>query len=497
MKKPIIIIALIILIAAGSVGALYVTGNLNKIIGKIFNRSEVLDMSDEKNFDEILKRVKDNLDEVKSVHAEVKGSSWEKIGDYDPSSEEGKGEIDFVFPDKKLISTADLPAGLRLREGFAGGVYEGKIIILGKDIYIEFPWMAHAFKEEKEKNKDFQAENFSWASGWFLGRDGQSVPLPVPDTPGDSLNFDLSIYPKGWDFTRGLEKIEEDLGVEEINGIKCRRYKVKTKKKDLHPLKEGTILEQVENKIRYVTDDKEILFPLPESLSLPVMYKMVKQFGYRNNPDSQYYNLTTWGTEGEICVGESDFRVYKENYTTEEFSIEGYCPSEPEGFMEGVCRYNTEITYSDFNGNIKIEAPVESIAVNDYLKQIGYPITEEEISKAKMETRDERRKLNLRELLLVLDLYYSDYTQYPISINLEKINDENSNFYKALIPNYLSETQVDWYLFDPLDPEFYYTYKSDGRSYELTARLENLEDEDCVMENGICLYKCKDGVCGK
>ncbi|MEA1937264.1 MAG: hypothetical protein U9N04_04105 [Patescibacteria group bacterium] len=531
MKKLFIVITLIIFIVIGIVSVFYVTGNFDKIINKILHRSEVLDMSDEKNFDEILRRVKDNLDEVESVRAEVKGSDGGKIGDYDSDIEEGEGKINFVFPDKKLISTVDLPFSLRLRENFAGGAYEGKTIVLGNDIYIEFPWIAHALKEEKEKNKDFPVDKFPFASGWLHGVDGQSMPLPVPDTSGDNLNFDLSVYPKGWDFTRNLEKIEEYLGIEEINGVKCHRYKVKIEKispynhenlnryqkyfleyvlglspdkgylpPDSHlppDFKGKIILEQIGNNIKCASDNKEILIPLSEKLIIPVMYKSVDWMGWKDDPSSWCYKLSTWAIEGEIWIGAENSLVYKENYTTE-ISSSIYYPDESKeenklSWEPEIFKYNTEITYSNFDSDIKIEAPAESITVNDYLKQIGYPTTEEEISKAQVKARDERRKSNLRSLPLTLNVYYSDYAQYPVSVNLEKVNNESSNFYKALVPDYLSETQVDWFLFDPLDPEFYYTYKSDGFVYSLTARLENLEDEDCVIENGICLYTLKGG----
>ena len=112
MKKLIVAIILVFLII-GSVGVLYATGNFERIVDKILHRSEVLDMSDEENFDEILRRVKENLDGVESVRAEVKGGSWAEIGDYDPFEEEGEGSIEFIFPDKKSISTENLPPSLR------------------------------------------------------------------------------------------------------------------------------------------------------------------------------------------------------------------------------------------------------------------------------------------------------------------------------------------------------------------------------------------------
>ena len=490
MKKPIIVIALIILIAAGSVGTLYATGNLNKIIDKIFNRSEVLDMSDEKNFDEILKRVKENLDEVKSVRAEVKGSSWRKSDDYAPETYSGKSEINFVFPDKKSILPIGSSGGsMNLEFGVRGTMYE--TIILGEKIYKKFPY-----------------------AGWIYGMNGKTVPL------GDGgryyLPLNLNEYPKGWDLTKNIREIEKEIGEEEISGIKCRHYKVKINKisctqKNLEaekyffdniiglmegrkclPLKEGDILEQDGDNVRYITNGKEILIPIVKPLTMPIMYSSIEWDEYL-----QAYYLKTWAIEGEIWVGEDNFLVYKESYKTEHYSSY-YYPEKSAKSSGSIWKNNIEITYSDFNGDIKIEAPVETsyenvMTVEEYLNP-----TEKQISVIQMKKRDQERKGILQQNSGLLKQYYDDYGQYPIANELEKISDENSNYYKILaVPERLPSTLIEEYLFDPLDPEFYYTYKSDGRSYELTARLENLEDEDCVMENGICLYKCKDGVCGK
>ena len=482
MKKPIAIIVLILLIAAGSVGALYATGNLEGVVDKIFNRSEVLDMSDEKNFDEILAKVKSNLDEVKSVRAEVEGSSQGKIGDNESPFYSDKGEINFVFPNKKSISfDVDSSSG-DLEFKFGLGTYEQEAVILGENIYMSIPWLPI----------------------WIQGISGQSMPVPISDTHGSHLMFDLNKYPEGWDFTKNIEKIEEYLGVEEINGIKYHRYKVKVKKipytqenldkfnkyffKYLlgifgEPLQKKEtskqVLEQKGDKIRFARDDKEMLIPIPVSLTYPTIYTSISKMALG------YYVLNTWGIDGEIWIGENDFLIHKERYTTEKSNFY-YDPnkSDEENRSESirqVSTHNIKITYSNFNKDIKIEAPTDNvITVDGYMKQ-------EEPKQIK--TRDTERKRDLSNLAYTLEKHYKENNQYPVSNGLEKTNDKNCVLWDALIPVKIPV--------DLLDPEFYYTYKSDGQSYELVARLENLEDEDCVMENDICLYKCKDGVCGK
>jgi len=495
MKKPIVIVLILLIILAGA-GGLYAFGNLDGIIDKIFNRSKT---TEEENFDEILIKIKKNLDEVGSVQVEKKIENYSKImkGEMRKTNY-GSDEYKFVFPNKKYFLTSP-PYGNEEMD------YHNETIIIDDNIYFKFGLFDLMNKYYKKTEEE--------SSSWFYGKDGQSIPSFVPDSPGDKIDFRLADYPDGWDFTKNIEKIEEDLGIEEVNGVKCHHYKVKVKKIpytyenmeefdkyflrhivginfeefEPSPIEKEEMVQQTEDKIKVLLkDNEEILIPIPsfELLTLPFMYIKIAA--------GDYYIIDTNAIDGEIWVGENDFLVYKENYTTEnthfyfhpEKSIE-----ENKDYGMLYYKYVYELTYSNFNADIKIEAPTENvITVEDYLKSIGHPVTKEEISKVQMKERDSKRKSDLWEISLALNLYYSDYNQYPVSINLERVNDENSNFYKALVPNYLSGLQIEEFLFDPKHPEFWYGYKSDGKTFELTARLENLEDEDCIIEDGICIY---------
>lgn len=95
------------------------------------------------------------------------------------------------------------------------------------------------------------------------------------------------------------------------------------------------------------------------------------------------------------------------------------------------------------------------------------------------------RKANLRDMGLALELYFAENGSYPVSITPVKLNDTNSLAYKDLIKYTNPET-----LKDPKDPDFFYLYRSDGKSYEITTRLENNKDSECeISESGICIYK--------
>ncbi len=101
------------------------------------------------------------------------------------------------------------------------------------------------------------------------------------------------------------------------------------------------------------------------------------------------------------------------------------------------------------------------------------------------EAEDAKRKSDLNDIKNILELYHSDYNSYPTSGGIAKLNDQNSFAYGELIK--YSKTEIPK---DPKDPEFYYGYKSDGASFELSARLENLEDENCeILGESLCIYK--------
>lgn len=88
------------------------------------------------------------------------------------------------------------------------------------------------------------------------------------------------------------------------------------------------------------------------------------------------------------------------------------------------------------------------------------------------ESRDTKRKSDLANIAKALDSYRTNTGQYPISAN-EKISSSAGTLYKSLVPNYITLLPLD-----PLDPNYYYGYDSDGRSYTLSAVLEDSNDSD-------------------
>ena len=84
---------------------------------------------------------------------------------------------------------------------------------------------------------------------------------------------------------------------------------------------------------------------------------------------------------------------------------------------------------------------------------------------------DETRKKDLANLKNALEKYFTDKAGYPLAITKIKTSDQNNVLIQALVPNYLSQIPDD-----PLAPKYYYSYKSDGQSFELTCVLEDKSD---------------------
>ena len=100
-----------------------------------------------------------------------------------------------------------------------------------------------------------------------------------------------------------------------------------------------------------------------------------------------------------------------------------------------------------------------------------------------IKNNDQERKDDLFEIELALEKYYDENNSYPVSENSIRLDDENSQIYKVLIKYALDDNFQD-----PND--YYYEYRSDGSYFELSARLDDSDDENCEMMNeNICIYK--------
>jgi hypothetical protein len=99
---------------------------------------------------------------------------------------------------------------------------------------------------------------------------------------------------------------------------------------------------------------------------------------------------------------------------------------------------------------------------------------ENEFNKLTPEERDSIRTQDIKQLEIALEFYYEDKGEYPITNNIEKIINDKNSLVNALSPKYLIYNQHTYNNFplDPLTPESFYTYESDGNSYNLIVNSE-------------------------
>lgn len=99
---------------------------------------------------------------------------------------------------------------------------------------------------------------------------------------------------------------------------------------------------------------------------------------------------------------------------------------------------------------------------------------------------DLQRKTDLANIKTALKKYYQAKQAYPEATAVQKTSDTDTAL-KVLVPDYLTQVPVD-----PLSPQNYYGYKSDGKTFELTAVLEDTTDPAGIKTGNIYLYKVTD-----
>lgn len=131
-------------------------------------------------------------------------------------------------------------------------------------------------------------------------------------------------------------------------------------------------------------------------------------------------------------------------------------------------------------GSVKKPTPV----VQD--NTIVEPITPEIITPkpnpvATAAGRDNTRKTDIQNIKTQLKVYYQQNQAYPVVVS-QKVNDPNTVL-SVLIPSYLESLPLD-----PLSPTYYYNYKSDGKTFELSSILEIKTDLSGKKVGNFFLY---------
>ncbi|MFA6493115.1 MAG: hypothetical protein WCV58_03195 [Patescibacteria group bacterium] len=128
----------------------------------------------------------------------------------------------------------------------------------------------------------------------------------------------------------------------------------------------------------------------------------------------------------------------------------------------------------------KVSPAISSILPSTSPEESSSPTTTTNVN-------DETRKADLLKIKNALKEYYDSQNSYPVSATATKTSDSSSVLAEALVPAYLTNLPDD-----PAAPQFYYGYKSDGKTFELTASLENMADTSGVGMGGYNIYKVTD-----
>lgn len=132
------------------------------------------------------------------------------------------------------------------------------------------------------------------------------------------------------------------------------------------------------------------------------------------------------------------------------------------------------LAFADWKGWVKIGLIPKSSPTPETSPQLSPQITS--TPEVSTNVNDTTRKSDLVKIKQALLKYYKDTSKYPIAETRVKTSDANSSLAKALVPNYLSSLPDD-----PLAPNYYYAYKSDGKTFELTCVLEDKSDTSGSM----------------
>ncbi len=103
------------------------------------------------------------------------------------------------------------------------------------------------------------------------------------------------------------------------------------------------------------------------------------------------------------------------------------------------------------------------------------------------ESFDAQRKKDLATLVSILKNYYADNSSYPVADAEIKTSDSTSVLSQALAPAYIPVLPDD-----PLSPQYYYGYKSDGKTFTITAVLEDQSDTSGVIHGNLNIYTVTD-----
>lgn len=151
---------------------------------------------------------------------------------------------------------------------------------------------------------------------------------------------------------------------------------------------------------------------------------------------------------------------------------------------------NVDLTFSDFGVANAITAVSDAITASSDQANATAPTTDssqtsaattDETSSTAL-TGDAKRKSDIGKIAAALAEYYEAHSSYPLAASSVKLNTANNILATALVPTYISSLPLD------ATANWYYGYISDGTTYTLSARLENINDPAGTKSGSISLY---------
>ena len=135
----------------------------------------------------------------------------------------------------------------------------------------------------------------------------------------------------------------------------------------------------------------------------------------------------------------------------------------------------------DFGVENSILIPTSSEIIDVSAARVATPDTslEPEVTLS----NDDQRKDDLKKIKAALNVYKESHGGYPKSSSLDKLNESSSPTRAALLA-YLTEIPAD----SKASEGWYYAYVSDGSTFRLSARLEDVTDADATSVGGVSLY---------
>lgn len=182
---------------------------------------------------------------------------------------------------------------------------------------------------------------------------------------------------------------------------------------------------------------------------------------------------------GEVDIGKKDHLIRGVNISI--------IPSA----SSSITRFDINSLITGYGAASDISTPLDAVAINATSTNSSAKTTPtiQQNSKysAELLARDAQRKTDLNAISSALTQYYTATGGYP-STNDEIIQTRAAGnvLSTTLVPTYLNSLPVD-----PMTDKYYYGYKSNGSSYELSAVLGNMEDPDGTLLAGKNLYIIK------